>query len=139
MAYNGWLLQIGDYLVPQDKFLKADSYSCYMAVQDLDSYRDANGDLHREALNHVACKIEFETPARLTNTEFAEFMGNIRRNYIVAKERKFLGTFYLPEFDTYVTQEMYMADPQPSIYGTYGGKIHYNSIKFSLIAYGSSI
>jgi hypothetical protein len=75
----------------------------------------------------------------LTNTEFAEFMGNIRRNYIVAKERKFLGTFYLPEFDTYVTQEMYMADPQPSIYGTYGGKIHYNSIKFSLIAYGSSI
>lgn len=139
MAYNGFLLQIGSYKVDGKKYIRADSYSAYMNIQDLDSYRDANGVLHREALENVACKIEFETPSMLTNKQYAEFMKNIRNNYTVAKERKVLSTFYLPEMDDYFTQEMYIADPKPKMYGVFDDVIYYNPIAFSLIAYGSKL
>jgi hypothetical protein len=139
MAYNGFLLKIGDYTIDGKKYIRADSYSPYMNIQDLDSYRDANGDLHRTALDHVACKIEFETPAMLTNKEFATLMSNIRRNYVVAKERKVLANFYLPEFDDYYSQYMYIADPKPKIYGVFDNVIYYDPISFSLIAYGSKL
>ncbi len=135
MAYSGFLIKVGDYTIPADKYLRADSYSVYRNIQDLDSYRDANGVLHREALDHVPNKVEFETPAMLTNTEFADLMGSIRANYIVSKERKALVTLYIPELDAYETQEMYMPDPQPSIYSTAGGIIRYNAVRLAFIGY----
>lgn len=133
MAYSGFLLKIGDYEVPADKFIRADSYSAYVNMQDVDPYTDANGYLHRNAVELKALKIEFETPAMLTNKEFTELMSNIRANYIEEKSRTVLITAYIPEYDDYVTQTGYMADITPSIYGTYGGVIHYNPIRFAFI------
>ena len=49
MAYSGWLLKIGNYIVPMS-FMKAESYSPYVNMQDLDDYTDANGYLHRNAV-----------------------------------------------------------------------------------------
>lgn len=135
MSYNGWILKVGDYTIDTKKYVKANDYSAYRNIQDLDPYRDANGVLHRNALEHVALKVEFSTPNGLTNYEYAEFMRNIRRNYINEQERKVLATVYVPELDDYVTQEMYFPDPKPTIYGNYNGYITYNSIKVSLIGY----
>lgn len=132
MAYSGWLLKIGNYEVPM-KYMKAESYSPYVNMQDIDPWTDANGYLHRNAVDLKALKVEFETPAMLTNTQFAEFMSNIRGQFTDAKSRRCIITAYIPEYDDYVTQTGYMADFQPTIYGTYGGVIHYNSIKFSFI------
>ena len=50
--------------------MKADSYSPYKSVTDLDSYVDANGELHRNALDHFGYKCEFETVPMMTNTTF---------------------------------------------------------------------
>lgn len=135
MAYSGFLIKVGNYVIPSGKYLKADSYSVYRNVQDLDSYRDANGVLHRNALDHVANKVEFETPAMLTNADFSNFMSQIQANYTVPKERKANVTLYIPELDAYETQEMYMADPKPSIYTVANGVIRYNAIRFSFIGY----
>lgn len=133
MAYSGWLLKIGDYTVPADKYIKASSYQVYVNMQDVDPWTDANGYLHREAVELKALKVEFETPAMLTNKEFSELMESVRSNYINATARTCLVTAYIPEYDDYITQTAYLADFQPRIYGTYGKVIHYDSIRFSFI------
>ena len=78
MAYNGFLIKVGDYTIPTNKYIKANSYSALYSTSDLDSYRDANGVLHRQALDHKLLKIEFETPAMLTNDEMSALMANIQ-------------------------------------------------------------
>lgn len=134
MAYQGYLIKVGKYKIPH-KFIKADTYSPYRNVQDLDSYRDGNGVLHRNALEHVPCKVEFETPALLTNIQFKELMSNIQANYTNAIERKASVTLYIPETDSYETQEMYMPDITPKIYGIFNGVIKYNPIRLAFIGY----
>lgn len=132
MAYQGFLLKIGDYTIPH-KYIKADSYSPYVNMQDVEAYTDANGYLHRNAVELKVAKIEFETPAMLTNVTFTELMDNIRANYLDIKSRKILITAYIPEYDDYVTQTGYLADFQPKIYGVFDGVIKYNPIRLAVI------
>ena len=135
MAYAGYLIKVGDYEIPTDRLISAQSYKATLSVQDLDSYRDANGVLHRTALEHRVNKIEFETRNMLTNTEMAELFGNIANYYTVPAERKFVGTFYVPELDDYVSQNMYIADPSFNIYGIFDGVIKYKPTRIAFIAY----
>lgn len=102
-------------------------------MQDLDPWTDANGYLHRNAVELKALKVEFETPAMLTNFDFADLMTNIRHNFLNERARECYITAYIPEYDSYVTQLGYMADITPQIYGNYGGMIHYNAIRFAFI------
>lgn len=132
MAYSGFLLKIGNYTFPT-KYIKAESYSVYANMQDLNPYTDANGYLHREAVELKAIKVEFETPAMLTNQDFSELMYNIRQNYIIEREKSLYVTAYIPEYDSYVTQRGYLADFTPQIYGIFNGVIKYNPIKFSIV------
>lgn len=133
MAYSGFLLKIGDYAIPANKYIKAESYQAYVNMQDIDDYTDANGYLHREAVELKALKVEFETPAMLTNAEFSELMKNIRTNFTISKARQCLITAYIPEYDDYVTQTGYMADFQPQIYSTANGVVRYNSIRLAFV------
>lgn len=112
MAFEGYLLKVGDYEIDGTNYIGWDSYNCTKNIQDIDSYRDANGVLHRTALEHYAIKVEFETRDNLSNSDIATFFGNISANYIVPLERKATVTAYVPEIDDYVTQDMYMSDPQ---------------------------
>lgn len=132
MAYNGYLLKIGDYVFPQTK-IKASSYSAYVNMQDYDPITDADGYLHRDTVDLKALKVEFETIPMLTNVQFAEIMRNLRANMIQAKGRIVEIEAYIPEYDDYVTQTGYMVDIKPQMYGTYGGQIHYNSIRFAFV------
>lgn len=134
MAYLGYLIKVGNYVIPF-KYMKAESYSAYRSVQDLDSYRDANGILHRTALNHVPNKVEFETPAMLTDKSFSELMGNIQSNYLNENERKLLVNMYIPETDSYVEQEMYMPDITPKIFKANKDGIKYSPIRLAFIGY----
>jgi len=136
MAFQGYLIKVGTYIIPF-KYIKFDSYSVFMSITDLDSYRDAYGVLHRNALEHRPNKVEFETPAMLTNEEFATLMSNIRSQYTVASERKASVTVYIPELDNYITQDMYMPDIKPSIYryNSKLGSLQYNSIRLAFIGY----
>jgi hypothetical protein len=134
MAFGGYLIKVGEYTIPTS-IIKADTYKPYISVTDLDSYVDADGYLHRNALEHRAAKIELETVPMLTNTEFAAFMKNIQDNYINATERKAIVSAYIPEIDDYVTQEMYMPDITPNIYWIKGNVIQYDSIRLAFIGY----
>lgn len=133
MAYSGWLVKVGEYTIPANKYIKAESYSAYVNMQDLDPWTDEDGYLHRNALELKALKVEFETPAMLTNIELSNLMANIRRNYIDSIGRTSYVTAYIPEYDDYVTQKSYLADFQPQIYGNYGNIIRYNPIRLAFI------
>lgn len=133
MAFDGYLLKIGDYIISDEKFIKADSYSAYVNMQDVDDYTDANGFLHRNAVDLKVAKVEFETPAMLTNSDLAEFMSNIQENYTIEKARQCEITAYIPEYDDYVTQTSYLADIKPSIYGIFDNVIKYNPIRMAFI------
>lgn len=134
MAYNGFLIKVGDYIIPF-KYMKADSYTAYRSIQDLDSYRDANGQLHRTALTHVPNKVEFETPAMLTDVSFTDLMSNIQRNYINVNERRASVTMYVPETNSYITQDMYMPDITPQIYHANAKGLKYSPIRLAFIGY----
>ena len=134
MAYNGYLIKVGDYKIPHS-YISAESYSAYRNIQDLDSYRDGNGKLHRTALSHVPNKVEFETRNMLTNKQFTDLMSKIQDNYKDKSERKASVTMYVPETDSYVTQDMYMPDIQPQIYGIFDNVIHYMPIRLAFIGY----
>ena len=135
MSYSNFIFKVGDYIISGKDFISADGISITMNVQDVDSYRDANGELHRESLEHSPIKVEFSTRNMLTDVQMQELLGNIRRNYINAAERKVLATVYVPELGDYKTCYMYMATPTPEIYGILKGVIYYKSMRLAFIEY----
>lgn len=134
MAYQGYLLKVGSYTVPHS-WIKAGSYSCTLHGQDLDSYRDANGELQRTALKHTVIGIQFETPPLKTMSEFESFMANIRSNYIDATEKSVNITAFVFEKGEYVTQKAYIPDIEISPYFADKNKILLNSVKLEFIGY----
>lgn len=132
MAYNGYLLKIGNYIFPHE-YIKADTYVPYLNMQDLDPWTDANGYLHRTAVELKAFKIEFETLPMLTNTQLTGIMRGFLNNYVSEVARTFDVTAYIPETDTYITQRAYLADFQPQIYGIFDNVIKYEPIRFAII------
>lgn len=133
MAYEGYLIKVGDYIIPANKFIKAESYSAYVNMQDLEPWTDANGYIHRTAVELKALKVEFETPAMLTNVDVNELMTNIRNNYINSTGRECIVTAYIPEYDSYETQRAYLADFTPSIYQVSPTVIKYNPFRLAFV------
>ena len=80
MAYSGFLIKVDDYIIPF-RYIEAKKYKCGIKGQDLDSYRDANGILHREALVNVAIKVEWETPGDIEESTLRPLMDGIRSKY----------------------------------------------------------
>lgn len=134
MAYKGYLVKIGDWEIPKS-WIKAETYSVLRSGQDLDSYRDADGKLHRTALEHFLTKVEFEVPPLKTNTEVASFMKKIQERYTNKTEKRVNATVYIPETDSYETHDMYIPDITFSIYYADSEKIQYNSFRIALIEY----
>lgn len=135
MSYAGYLIRVGNYTIPQDKYIKAESYSAYVNMQDYEPWTDANGYVHRTPVDLKALKVEFETPAMLTNAEYSDLMKNIRENYISGREagRICNVTVYIPEYDDYVTQVAYLSDFTPQMYRTDDDTIWYNPIRLAFI------
>lgn len=134
MAYSGYLIKVGNYTIPFS-LIRAETYTVFKSVTDLDSYVDGNGYLHRNALEHIANKVEFETIPQLTNSQFAELMTNLYNNMTNTLERKATVTCYIPEIDDYVEQDMYMPDIQPTLYYADASVIKYNQIRLAFIGY----
>ncbi len=133
MAHAGYLIKVGDYTIPTDKFIRAGSYSPYVNMQAVDPYTDANGYEHIDAVELKALKVEFETPEGMSDTEFQILMSGIRENYIEAKSRKCMVTAYITELGTYVTQLAYLVDLKPVVYREDDNELYYHSTRFAFV------
>lgn len=134
MAYQGYLLKVGNTKIPHS-YMRAETYKALLSTNDLDSYRDANGKLHRNALEHRVGKVEFETPPLMDNKKMTNFLKMFQNNYIDVKEKAVNATFYVPELDDYLTQKMYVPDINFTLYFADEEKVQYNQTRIALIAY----
>lgn len=134
MAFQGYLIKLGSNPISTEKFIVASTYKVAKKIIDLDSYRDANGLLHRNALDHCSYTIEFEIKP-LTNGRMEELMSAIRGSFTTPKERKITLTFFLPELNDYQTAEFYMPDPDFPIERIEGDVIHYKQMTLKFIGY----
>lgn len=131
MAFSGYLLKVGNYTIPLD-FMKVESYkSAPDQRQDLDSYRDADGYLHRNVLPHTATKIEFETPYMYMN-DFQTLLQGIRSNLTSILARDCTLTYYDEETDSYKSGHFYM--PGTMEYQMFNKNIYAPS-RFAFIEY----
>lgn len=146
MGYQGWLIRVartpsdkeGEFYNIPIKYIKAESYSAYVNMQDVDTWTDANGYQHRDAVELKAAKVEFETKALMTNITFSDLIKNISAQYNVPKARQFYMQAYIPEYDDYSEWQMgYLADFQPQMYYADRGEKDENGnwIKTPIIQY----
>ena len=135
MAYSGFLIKIGDYIVPF-KYIEAKKYKTGIKGQDLDSYRDSNGILHRNALKNVSIKTEWEVPSDLEELELRTLMDNINKQYVNSVEKKSLVTVYAPEIGKYVSMYCYEPDIEYTIDYADESTIKYSSFRIAFVGYG---
>lgn len=93
-----------------NKYISLQSYvSTPHQIQDLDSYQDSNGVLHRNALTHTRSKLEWNTPP-MTERELKGLQDLLNSGIIVAKERKIKLRHYCFDTHTYEDGTFYMPD-----------------------------
>lgn len=91
-----------------DKYIKYDGYDqTPNARQDLDSYRDADGVLQRNALKHTATGIEFDTKV-MWSEDFDPMVAAMVSNYINYNERDAICEYYDFETRTQKTGHFYL-------------------------------
>lgn len=130
--YQGWLVKIGDYIIPFE-FIRAESYKANANMQDLDPWTDTNGYLHRNPVELKALKVEFETPAMLTDERLSVFLANVDSNITDPVANECTITAYIPRYNRYFTQKGYLIDLDPQMYFANAEKIQYNAIRFAFV------
>ena len=134
MAFEGYLISIGYNSTLFNNYIVFESYKVSKKIIDIDSYRDANGELHRQALEHLSYTVEFDLrPMR--EELHAELMEAIESNFSNEAERKLSVTFWLPETHKYVTYDCYMPDPEITVVGMYNGSLLYDKTTIKFIGY----
>lgn len=110
-------------------------------IQDLDSYRNANGLLRRKVLPYTSVKIEMNTFS-MKDKEMDGLVKTLEKGMKIddgkcnEAERKMLVRYYNQLKRKYQTAYCYIPDVAFSSYGTYGGEIIYNPVRIALIGYG---
>ena len=133
MSFGGYLINIGGSGEFLNKYIIAASYKVSKKILDLDSARDADGVLHRNALDHISYTIQFETKP-MDNDRMQTFLGAIRNHWDV-KERKVDIQFWNPEMGTYSSSTFYMPDPEFQINHIEHGQLFYDKATIKFIGY----
>ena len=113
MAFDGALIRFGSSdsgsKLPL-KYIQAKSYKVTPnRRQDLDPYRDANGELHRNTLKHTATTISFTTPP-MWNDMMDDFTALLREHYSKTLEKKINLYYYCPDIGSYKAGTFYVPD-----------------------------
>lgn len=133
MAYNGYLLKLNNVTMPL-KYIMLESYTVTYSTQDLDSYRDATGVLHRNVLAHKVMKAEFTTPIMRQN-DVKSFMSIINTAYSDSTSKTVSVEFYNPENNNYVTMSSYVPDISFTIKENSPQGFVYNPVRVAFIGY----
>lgn len=133
MARSDFLIKVGDYKIPY-KYIKYDTWQSTLETLDLDSYRDGNADLHRNALANRKIKVEFETP-HLYENNLNELMSNIHANFLTEVEQDANITAYIDELGDYVTQRCYLVNVTPKVAQNSPNGVIYQPTRIAFIGY----
>ena len=136
MAFNGSLLRLGNDNFPLSYVFKESYKITPQARLDLDPFRNTEGWLMRNVLNHRATKISL-TVKPMWNADHANMWSFITSHYTNAQERKLTITYYCPDTDNYATGQFYIPDftPQMDLVDVARRKILFLSYELQFIEY----
>lgn len=142
MAFSGYLIKVnnsesGTYTEIPPTYIRAETYTVTPDQRmEWSAERDINGYLHRQTVENMPPKIEFETPL-MTNSDINALNTIISNAYSVASERKLWVQFYDPETDSYKKHECYMPDVAYKIRNvdTTHNVINYEQLRYAFIGY----
>lgn len=127
MSYKGYLLKVDGVIFPNSLIAFGSFSITPNQRQDLDSYRDSTGLLHRNILPHKPSKIEFTT--KILHDADRAALENILKNR---------DEFTLEYWDTaYKTGIFYSPDIKYEIYDIdkVSGGIRYKPVRIAMIEY----
>lgn len=127
MSYQGYLLRVDGIIFPNSLIAFGTFSITPNQRQDLDSYRDSTGYLHRNILPHMPSKIEFTT--KVLHDADRVVLENILKNR---------DEFTLEYWDTeYKTGIFYSPDIKYEIYDIdkVSGDIRYKPVRIAMIEY----
>lgn len=135
MAYAGYLFKVGNFTIPFNMMF-IESYKATKNDQDVDSYRDLNGVLHRNALSHWAFKCEWTIPPMKKSPEIENFFASIYAQFTNTTEKCATCTAYVPELGDYHTGKMYLnSSVEFPIYRATPQFVQYKEIRVAFIEY----
>ena len=130
--YQGYLIKIGNTVIPE-RFMKVDSFDASYPALDLDAFRDANSDLHRNVIG-IKLKVEFSTPY-MYEFQLQELMAIINANILTELEQDCMITCYYKKTGEYITQRCYLVDPNFKISQNSRLGFIYSPTRICFIAY----
>ena len=136
--FDGNLLKIKsgkNYINFPNKYIQVDTWVYTLSGQDLDSYRDANGLLHRKALDDKV-KVEWNSPPMRLD-DFIGMINMFTDNYVDELERKLDVKYYNVWSDSYLDGVVYMPDASIQFYFKYPNKndMMIRPVRFAIIEY----
>lgn len=118
-----------------NKYISLSSYvSTPNQRQDLDSYQDNLGKLHRNTLDHTRSKLEWNTPP-LFERELLSLQNILNGGIINAKERKLKIIHYCFDTHTYEQGEFYMPDITFTPLLIRNGEVLMDKVRLAFIEY----
>lgn len=118
-----------------NKYISLTSYvSTPNQRQDLDSYQDNLGKLHRNTLAHTRSKLEWNTPP-LFERELLSLQNILNSGIINAKERKLKIIHYCFDTHTYEQGEFYMPDITFTPLLIRNGEVLMDKVRLAFIEY----
>ena len=118
-----------------NKYISLTSYvSTPNQRQDLDSYQDNLGKLHRNTLDHTRSKLEWNTPP-LFERELLSLQNILNSGIINAKERKLKIIHYCFDTHTYEQGEFYMPDITFTPLLIRNGEVFMDKVRLAFIEY----
>ena len=135
MAFEGYLMKAWAATFPH-KYIQISTYQTTPSQrQDLDSYQDSKGNLHRTVVPHDRSKIVFKTMGNLKLAEKQEIQAFFNGAMTNARERKITLTYWNDEDNIYKTGSFYIPDVTYPIKRIMGNDIVYDSVEYHLIEY----
>ena len=118
-----------------NKYISLTSYvSTPNQRQDLDSYQDNWGKLHRNTLDHTRSKLEWNTPP-LFERELLSLQNILNSGIINSKERKLKIIHYCFDTHTYEQGEFYMPDITFTPLLIRNGEVLMDKVRLAFIEY----
>ena len=135
MAFEGYLMKAGAATFPH-KYIQISTYQTTPSQrQDLDSYQDSLGNLHRTVVPHDRSKIIFKTMDNLNLTEKQGIQAFFNAAMTNTRERKVSLTYWNDESNAYATGSFYIPDVTYPIKRIEADNIVYDSVEYHLIEY----
>ena len=132
MAFGGYLIRVGNYELPLT-VIREQGYSAKVSTLDEDSYTDNFGVLNRTVIQKIP-QVQVEL-VEMDSDQFDGIMHNMRNNFSDQMERKAMVSVWVPEYGSYVSQNMYLSDMDIKI-KEIKRKLVYESITLKFNGYG---